>query len=76
MFQMKRYIIQITTESHIIGTSISLVQQQISFLLNDHEYVLNTNKIIARIWFFGGRYKWYIICGHDNGLWTFNLAGT
>ena len=49
MFQMKRYIMQITTESHIIGTSISFVQQQISFLLNDHEYVLNTNKIIARI---------------------------
>ena len=49
MFQIKRYIIQIITNLQVEGTSISLEQQQISYLLKDHEYVLNTNKIIARI---------------------------
>ena len=49
MFQIKRYIIQIITSSFIKGTSISLDQQRISYELEDHECVLNTNKIIARI---------------------------
>ena len=44
MFQMKRYIIQIITNSRAKGTSISLDQQQISYQLEDHECVLNTIK--------------------------------